>query len=142
MTPQVVADFEEKFLPCLEDYAQQLRQRFPRFSAKVGSASLGADDGHFVFLDCWREKSEGREPNCVSLEIGIRIRDGETILCMLDVCWGGDGAPPRNSLDCLDEAVLWGPAALEKIKSNLSKLLCDLEESLKAWEVPQAGGKI
>jgi hypothetical protein len=134
MTPQLVADFEAEVLPCLEDYAQQLRKRFPRFSAKVGSASLGGADVHLVFLDCWREKSEGKEPNCVSLEIGIRIRDGETILCALDVCWGGDGTPPRDALDCLDEAVPWRQAALEKIKNNLPKLMCDLEECLKAWE--------
>lgn len=134
MSPQVVADFEREFLSCLEDYARQLRQRFPRFSMRVDAASFKGIDGHSLFLDCWREGSEGEEPNCVALEIGIRNRAGETILYTLDVCWGGDGIPPRDSLDCLDEAILWGPAAVGKIKSDLPKLQRDLEECLKAWE--------
>ena len=135
MAPQIVADFEKEFLPCLEDYAQQLRHRFPRFSMKVSAVSLKGMDGHSLFLDCWREGSEGEEPNCVSLEIGIRNRAGETVLCNLGVGWGAEGNPPRDSLDCLDESVLWGPVALGKIKSDLPKLQRDLEECLEAWEV-------
>jgi len=134
MTAQIVANFEKEFLPCLEDYAQQLRQRFPHFSIKVSADSFKEIDGHSLFLDCWREESEGEEPNCVSLEIGIRNRAGETVLCNFGVCWGADGNPPRDSLDCLDEAILWGPVGVGKIKSDLPKLLRDLEGCLEAWE--------
>ncbi len=134
MAPQIVTNFEKEFLPCLEDYAQQLRQRFPRFSMKVCAVSLKGMDGHSLFLDFWREGSEGDEPNCISLEIGIRNLGGETVLCNLGICWGADGIPPRDSLDCLGEPVPWGPVALGKIRSDLPKLQRDLEQCLGAWE--------
>ncbi len=132
MKPEIVAEPEAECIPRLKEYVQELPRRFPRFSANVGSGSLPATDGHLVFLDCSRQGSAAQEPNCVSLEVGVRNRADQAILCMLDVCWGGDGIARREALDCLEEAVPWGASALKNIRTALPALKADLEECLKS----------
>ena len=132
-----VDTLESRYLPMLTDLAIRIRERHPTFTVKVGSGPVGratSFQGHHVYLECYRLESVDPEPNCIALELCMRDLLGTPKLCSLGVTWGGDGTPPSEGMEWLEEDVAFGQNAIDEIDEALPQLQEHLEGCLFDWE--------
>jgi len=126
--------FEAVCRPILDEVAARIGRKFPQFKVTVGSCLSSANQGHLISVDAVRASVNPDEPNCLSLCVEIKDRDTSPKLCTLDVCWGGDGRPPCDGVDCIEKALPWGADALEKVREKLPTLEETFVRCLSEWQ--------
>jgi len=132
-----------RYLPKLQAYADQLRQRHPTFVVNTGCVPVGSAtpfQGYQAYLSCLRLECADEEPNCVDIVILVRDLPGRSKLCSLDVSWGGDGIAPVNGIDLLTEEIEFTPAALTVIDEAIPRLQEHLDYCLLQWEAKYPKG--
>lgn len=88
---KLVRDLEQRFLPSLQNMAEEIAQDFSGVTAKVWSHSIGSQtdyQGHSIGIECSFAEANPVYVDNIALSINIRHLTTTPEIDSADVCWG------------------------------------------------------